>query len=151
MPWLPVGFAVGALSEGSVFPDFSVKDIADAPLSLSQFAGKIILIDFWAAYNEESVADIDAKMSIYRRYHDKGFEIIGINRDRDRAPMINFLNERGITWPQYFDQGGQLSRRYNVSSVPASFLLDREGKVIAKNVDLAKLVRLLDRQINYGY
>ena len=44
-----------------------------------------------------------------------------------------------------------MSRRYNVSSVPASFLLDREGKVIATNVDLARLVRLLDRQINYGY
>lgn len=141
----------GTPAEGAVFPDFNVKDIDDSPLSLSQFAGKIILVDFWAAYNEASVSDIDAKMSIYRRYHDRGFEIIGINRDRDRAPMINFLNERGITWPQFYDQGGQLSRRYNVTNVPASFLLDREGKVIATDVDLATLVRLLDRQINYGY
>jgi len=141
----------GTPTEGNTFPDFSVKDIDDAPVSLSQFAGQIILIDFWAAYNEDSVSNIDAKMSIYRRYHDKGFEIIGINRDRDRAPMINFINERGITWPQIYDQGGQLSRRYSVSNVPASFLLDREGKVLATNVDLATLVRLLDRQITYGY
>src|SRR5690606_6267227 len=82
----------GTLKEGSVFPDFNVQDIDNTPLSLSQFAGKIVLIDFWAAYNEESVSNIDAKMSIYRRYHGKGFEIIGINRDRSRAPMINFLN-----------------------------------------------------------
>ncbi len=141
----------GSLAVGSTFPDFSVQDIDGTPLSLSQFAGDIILVDFWAAYNDASVATMDQKMSIYRRYHGKGFEIIGINRNRDRAPMINFLNERGITWPQYYDEDGKLARRYNVSDVPASYLLDRQGKILAVNVDVATLVRLLDRQINYGY
>jgi len=133
-----------------MFSDFSVQDLDDAPLSVSQYRGKILLVHFWAASKEDSVAELDAIMAAYRRYHDKGFEIISVSEDRDRAPLVNLIRQRTITWPQHFDKGGLLARRYSIESLPATFLLDRTGKVVATNLrGAAALERALSRQFDY--
>lgn len=142
---------VGTPQVGAMFPDFTVQDLDELPLSTEQFRGQYLLVDFWSTSCDDCMRDMDRKMLVYRKYHDKGFEIIGINRDRDRAPMINYINQHMITWPQHFDRDGQLSRRYNVTSLPASFLLDREGRVIAINVNSVELDRTLERHFAYGF
>ena len=135
---------------GNLFSDFSVQDLDGDPLSTSQYRGKILLVHFWAAAKEDSVAELDAIMSAYRRYHDKGFEIISVSEDRDRAPLINLIRQRTITWLQHFDKGGVLARRYSIDTLPATFLLDRQGKVVATNLrGAAALERALARQFDY--
>ena len=126
-----------ALKVGATFPDFDVKDITGAPLSVARFKGKAVLIDFWATWCGPCIAELPAVLAAYSRYKDKGFEIIGISLDRDEATLKRFITDRKMTWPQYFD--GQewqspLAAKYGVNAIPATYLLDGEGRIVAKNL-----------------
>jgi thiol-disulfide isomerase/thioredoxin len=125
------------LAVGKTFPDFDEKDLEGNPLSISRFKGKVVLIDFWAVWCGPCIAELPHVLEAYAKHHDKGFEIIGISLDQDRAKLDAFLQEKGMTWPQYFDgQGWQnkLAQEYGINSIPATFLLDGEGKIIAKDL-----------------
>ena len=73
----------------------------------------------------------------YKKYHDRGFEIIGISLDQNKNKFLKFIEDNGMTWRQYYDgKGGQnkLARRYSIDSIPSTFLIDANGKIIAKNL-----------------
>ncbi len=123
----------GELVEGSKFPDFEVQDIDGKPLSIGNYKGKIVMLDFWATWCGPCVHELPNVVSVYGKYHDKGFEIIGISLDQDKEKLTSFLKEKNVTWAQYFDgQGWQnkLASKYGITSIPSTFLLDKEGKII---------------------
>lgn len=125
------------LAVGKQFPDFNEKDLEGKPLSLERFKGKVVLVDFWAVWCGPCIAELPHVLSAYKKHHADGFEIIGISLDQDRAKLDAFLQEKGMTWPQYFDgQGWQnkLAQEYGINSIPATFLLDGQGKIIAKDL-----------------
>ncbi len=125
-------FAVGQL-----FPAFSETDLNGKPLVLADYNGKIVLIVFWASWCGHSVSAINNLNILYDKYHPKGFEVIGISLDKDRAKLTSFLQEKNIVWPQYFDGlgwGNKLCRQLNIRNTPSLFLVDREGKIIAKSL-----------------
>lgn len=129
--------AQAALKPGVPFPDFSEKDIAGAPLSISQFKKKVVLVDFWATWCGPCVAELPNVLAAYQKYHSKGFEIVGISLDQSDAALKGFIKEKGMTWQQYFDGQGwsnKLSKRYSITSIPATYLLDGDGKIVAKNL-----------------
>lgn len=138
------------LAPGAAFPDFSEKDLAGQPLSISAHKGKVVLVDFWATWCGPCVAELPNVLAAYEKFHPKGFEIIGISLDEDRAALDAFLAEHKMTWPQYFDGLGwksKIGRAYGVSAIPATYLLDKEGKIVAKGLrgpaleaELAKLL-----------
>jgi peroxiredoxin len=140
--------ASSAPEVGGMFPEFSIQDLDDIPHTLSQYRGQVVLVDFWATSCSECIDNTDSVMAAYRKYHAKGFEIIGIGMDRDRAPMKNFIRARTITWPQFFDEGGTLSHRLGVTAPGSSFLIDRTGKVIAVNLRGYALERALQKQFS---
>jgi peroxiredoxin len=126
-----------ALADGSVFPDFQEKDLDGQPLSISQFKGKVVLIDFWATWCGPCVAELPNVLAAYEKHHAKGFEIVGISLDQDRNKLKDFIDRKKMTWPQYFDGEGwdsKLGRKYGITSIPATFLLDREGKIVGRNL-----------------
>lgn len=125
------------LAVGAKFPDFDEKDLAGKPLSIARFKGKVVLVDFWATWCGPCIGELPNVLKAYEKYHGKGFEIVGISLDSDRAKLDKFITDRKMTWPQYFDgQGWQtkLAGVYGVNSIPATYLLDGEGKIIAKNL-----------------
>lgn len=125
------------LAVGSVFPDFDEKDLAGKPLSIARFKGKVLLVDFWATWCGPCIAELPNVQAAYSKHHDKGFEILGISLDSDRAKLDKFIADKKMTWPQYFDGKGwqtKLAGTYGVNSIPATYLLDGEGKIIAKNL-----------------
>ncbi|KAF0170737.1 MAG: alkyl hydroperoxide reductase [Limisphaerales bacterium] len=125
------------LAVGAKFPDFDEKDLAGKPLSIARFKGKVVLVDFWATWCGPCIGELPNVLKAYEKHHPKGFEIIGISLDSDRAKLDSFITDRKMTWPQYYDGKGwqnKLAGTYGVNSIPATYLLDGEGKIIAKNL-----------------
>jgi peroxiredoxin len=118
---------------GVPFPDFNEKDIADNDLSVSKYKGKVILLDFWATWCPPCVAEVPEIQKLYNKYHDKGFEVIGISLDIDKSDLERFIKQRKMPWPQYFDGqrfDNKLALKYGITSAPSTFLIGRDGKVI---------------------
>ena len=83
------------------------------------------------------MAELPNVTKTYEAHHAKGFEIIGISLDKDQKKLESFTQQKNMTWPQYFDGLGwqnRLAQQYGVNSIPATYLLDREGKIIAKDL-----------------
>jgi len=130
-----------ALAIGTKFPDFNEKDLTGKPLSIANYKGKVVLIDFWATWCGPCVKDLPSVLEVYHKYHDKGFEIVGISLDRqqDKAKLENFIKEKNMPWPQFYDGqywNNKLSTKYGVNSIPATYLLDGEGKIIGKGDEI---------------
>src|SRR6266496_1271680 len=125
------------LVEGAKFPDFTEKDVTGKPLSVSNYQGKVVLIDFWATWCGPCVAELPNVLKAYEKHHSKGFEIIGISLDQDEAKLTKFTKQKNMGWQQFFDGkgwGNKLASKYGINSIPATFLLDGEGKIIARNL-----------------
>jgi peroxiredoxin len=132
------------LKEGAKFPDFEVKDLEGKPLSVSAYKGKVVLIDFWATWCGPCVGELPNVIKAYEKYHKDGFEIIGISLDRekDKEKLVTFLKDKGMTWQQFFDGKfweNELSQKYGVNSIPATYLLNGEGVIIGQNLRGEKL------------
>ena len=106
-------------------------------------AGKVVLVDFWATWCGPCVAEIPNMLAEYEKYHDKGFEIVGISLDQDRAALEAFVAERKIPWPVLHegDAGGgnPLAEFYGISGIPQFVLIGRDGNVITLDVRGEKL------------
>ena len=125
-----------SVAVGATFKDFEAQDLAGHPLSVSAYKGKVLLVDFWATWCVPCVAELPNVKKAYEEYHAKGLEIIGISLDEDKQTLSDFVKTNNVPWPQYFDGKrwtNDLVLKYAVSSIPATFLLDRNGKIVAKN------------------
>lgn len=132
-----------ATKEGSIAPDFTAPDPEGNDITLSKIKGKITIIDFWAAWCGPCRKENPNIVKVYNKYHDKGLEIIGVSLDGNprqkdaKQEWLDAIEKDGLTWHQvsnlkYFN--GPIAKNYNIRSIPAMFVLDEEGKIIAKNL-----------------
>lgn len=150
-PQSAIGRAI--LLEGEPFPLFREKDLTGAPLDLESYRGKVVLIDFWATWCQPCLVELPHVLRAYQEHHADGFEIIGISLDSERARLERFIEAQGMPWQQYFDGAGwenKLAADYGVRSIPATFLLDQNGDLVARDLrgpDLERAVaRLLGKE-----
>jgi thiol-disulfide isomerase/thioredoxin len=95
-----------------------------------------VLLDFWATWCPPCRAEVPDVVATYKKYHDKGFEVVGISLDQDKSALLAFTKEHDMAWPQYFDGKGwdnDVSRGFGIDSIPAMWLVGKDGKVITTN------------------
>lgn len=119
---------------GKPVPDFSATDLDGKLISLQQYRGKVVLLDFWAVWHSFCIGDILNLKRIYDTYKDRGFDIIGVSLDTDETKLCNYLKENNIQWRQIFsglERQDPLVKQYDVKSIPARWLIGKDGKLIA--------------------
>jgi thiol-disulfide isomerase/thioredoxin len=112
------------------------RDLQGKTHPWSQYKGKVVLLDFWATWCGPCVRDLPNVLKIYKTYHPKGFEIIGVSLDSDKKALTDFVKARGLTYPQLFDGkrwGNANAASYGVRAVPFSLLVGKDGRIAAVN------------------
>jgi thiol-disulfide isomerase/thioredoxin len=123
------------------------KAIDGREVDLAAMKDKVVLVDFWATWCGPCRAELPNVKAVYAKYKDKGFEIVGISLDSDREKLDTFLKAEGMTWPQYFTGEGwktDLAQDFGITSIPAMFLVGRDGKVAATDLRGSRLEARLD-------
>jgi thiol-disulfide isomerase/thioredoxin len=108
------------------------KDTAGKEIKLDAYAGKVLLIDFWATWCGPCVEELPNVLATYEKWNAKGFEVLGISLDEDRAALDGFLKEKKVPWRQYFDGKGwenEVAVAWGIHAIPQTYLIDHTGKV----------------------
>jgi peroxiredoxin len=131
---------------GQEAPDFKLPTPEGNELALSSLRGKIVLIDFWASWCGPCRKEMPNVVKIYKKYKNKGFEILGVSLDQDKNRWTDAIKSDGMTWPQVSDLKhweSETAKQYGVQGIPYTVLIDKEGKIIAKGLrgpDLEKAI-----------
>jgi glutathione peroxidase-family protein len=145
-----IWFGIIALSaNGQVQPnitdsrlDFSLPDIKGDSIRLSSMKGKVFLLDFWASWCVPCRYSNKQLVKIYAKYKGQGFEILGVSLDDNRNAWKKAVSKDKITWLQINDNGGWdavSAMKWNINAIPASFLIDKAGNVVAFDPEKSEL------------
>jgi peroxiredoxin len=123
---------------GQKAPDFTMNDVDGNPVSLSSKTGsKLLLIDFWAAWCGPCRKENPNIVKVYNEFHKKGFDIFGVSLDQKKEDWVKAIADDKLTWTHVSDLqywSNSAAKTYAVNSIPASFLLDETGTIIARNL-----------------
>lgn len=123
---------------GVEMPDFTQNGVDDKPINLKSLRGKVVLIDFWASWCGPCRRENPNVVATYNKYKDKGFDIMSVSLDSDKERWLAAIQQDGLIWKSHVSdlRGWQnvIAGQYAVSSVPQTLLIDREGKLIARNL-----------------
>ncbi|HET7535549.1 MAG TPA: TlpA disulfide reductase family protein, partial [Candidatus Didemnitutus sp.] len=134
--------------------ELKFKAIDGRDVDLAQLRGKVVLVDFWATWCGPCVREIPNVVATYGKYHDKGFEIVGISfdqapdaakpakRQKTAEQVAAFTQAKNMPWPQYYDGlywNNAFGKQYGIRAIPAMFLVDQKGMIISTNARGKKL------------
>lgn len=125
------------LEIGQAAPVFVQNDADGKPVSLADYKGKYVLIDFWASWCGPCRQENPNVVEAYTKFHDEGFDILGVSLDRSKGPWLKAIADDNLSWTQVSDLkywNNEASKMYAVSSIPANFLIDPDGKILAKDL-----------------
>jgi thiol-disulfide isomerase/thioredoxin len=128
---------VAAITGMGATPEFTISDTSGKALKLSSLRGKYVLVDFWASWCGPCRKENPNVLMAYKNFHDKGLEIVGVSLDTQKDAWKKAIQNDALTWKQVSDLKGWESgivKEYGIKVVPTNFLVDKNGKVVAKNL-----------------
>lgn len=135
---------------GQVAPEFALPDTSGKSVSLSDFRGKYVLLDFWASWCPPCRKENPNVVKAYQQYKDKNFTVVGVSLDKDKDKWLKAIEDDQLTWThlsdlKYWDS--EIPALYGVRGIPANVLLDPDGVIIAKNIKEDELHRKLKEML----
>ena len=114
---------------GQPAPDFVLKNASGDNLRLSEFRGDVVMINFWATWCGPCRQEMPLLDELYSTYQRVGFNLLGVNIDDDSRKAMNMIAELGVSFPVLFDTRKEVSKLYAVDAMPATIIVDRDGRV----------------------
>ena len=115
-------------------PEFALTDINGKPLSLAQYKGKVVLLDFWATWCAPCKVEIPHFIALQDKYGPQGLQIIGLSMDDDAKPVVKFAAQMKINYPIAVGDEKLASKYGGVLGLPIAFIVDKEGRIVHKHV-----------------
>lgn len=136
------------ISVGAKTPYFTTTDLSGSPQNPGLYRGKYLLLDFWASWCLPCRIDNPKLAKVYSNTSRSKFEILGISNDQQKESFQKAIEKDKTLWPQIFEGWSEISKLYAVKSLPQNVLIDTEGHIIAKNISIPELEKLLKVLLN---
>ena len=142
-----------APTPGEPAPDFALATIEGDSIRLSDYRGKVVLLDFWATWCGPCRMEMPYVKSAFERYHKRGLEVIGVSLDNTPTEVRAYAKMSGMPWPQILQGRGTmtpLKRDYGIRSIPAAFLIDQKGNIAATHPRGDGLLQAIENLLGGG-
>ncbi len=126
--------ATAGVNVGESAPSFTLVDLEGNPVTLSDFRGKVVFLNFWATWCPPCRAEMPEIEAVYQEYKDKGVVVIGVDILEPEDVVRQYVQQGGYSWTFVLDTSGEVAVNYEVSAIPTSFFIDREGIIQAVNI-----------------
>lgn len=110
-------------------PDFTLKSLSGKNLKLSEMAGKVVLVNFWASWCDPCREEMPLLNALHNKYEPLGFTVLGVNVEEDVAGALTFLKNVPVDFPVLLDSSNRVSKQYQVIAMPTTVMVDRDGKL----------------------
>ena len=142
---------INPTSLGEIAPNFEGPSPSGEVLNLANLKGKVTIIEFWASWCRPCRVENPNLVRLYKEMHSKGLEIVGVSLDRNRSSWLRAIEDDGLIWSHVSNLKfwqDPIAKLYNIRAIPASFIIDNEGRIIDKNLRGAQLASKINEILN---
>lgn len=139
-----------SLQPGKMAPEFTQNDVDGTPVSLSDYRGKYLMIDFWASWCSPCRKANPKVVALYKKYSQKDFDILGVSMDSKKENWLKAIHDDGLLWKQVSTLEGwnnPVGKLYSVMSIPHAILIDPDGKIIKRGLHVDEVEAILQQRL----